>query len=982
MMKRLVLTILLVASLASGATQTKNTIPAAGSSFLSDLQNFLREEDAERFADYFVGTVVSGGTHGTVAGLTGTPSAMTAYPGGFLVTESGSITYSDDSTCWVIAHKLETGNLTTFTRVSGTNYLTDCASSAKPSLPSDSIWLMEVTTASGAITAVTDLRTMVPYAGTYLLSELPAVGKRGRLAFVRDINDLFLDNGTEWVPVSGKIVITPLAYGAKGDVREEATGATISALSTTLTCPACAFEPDVAGQTILVKGAGSGGAIHATTIASRTSASVVEITVAAVTTVSGVRVQWGTDDTTDVQQAIDAAEASLVTFDLAGRTYLISTLINYDDATKLGNIRVVNGTLLRKAGANISLFQVSRSNWAIFDPGVTLDHNSRMEHSGTTMRQPALTIHNAVHFLFRGEIKQATGYCILGYQQGDGTNQDTKTFTVEYAYLNNCWEGGVGIFNTGNETTYRINHNRIDVSTVHPNSAALPLQGPNGVIFEVENLPVATQTIELAEVFDNWIKVGGTLASNATGINHSNSTATLNIRHTRIVKNIIIPSDAELQVGISWENPCESDTTAEGSCRVEVEGNLVRGRGSANLIDVISGTPTNLKNLLSFKDNIGMTGLGSQASAPFKVQGDWEGATLSDNKIIRDPDTTYDSNYTDGFELTGSINLLKLGNTWDASNLGSEVRFTDAKSYFIPLGQAISIKRTAAAAGSYVEIGKLYAVSASPSPCFSVAVSADHVSKLWNLCLSSAMADGFFVAPPISSTGAVGGDDFDLDVAGSQAADATTYLRVRTVSGTISEALSITIIPLTVRNASGSPSKIQFIPTSATAAATHPTTVFAGRPGKHTYKVPVARTQCIAAAVTCDITILVLPAKTYLDFVIADVVTQFACTAVCTSSTLSATLGTSAGGTQLLASFDIDAAAAQFGDADAELGATLNAAARAADGALFPGVLLSWSATTTVTLRITSGTGNLGDGATTNLSAGLINIYLTVEVMP
>ena len=244
------------------------------------------------------------------------------------------------------------------------------------------------------------------------------------------------------------------------------------------------------------------------------------------------------------------------------------------------------------------------------------------------------------------------------------------------------------------------------------------------------------------------------------------------------------------------------------------------------------------------------------------------------------------------------------------------------------------------------------------------------------------MADGFFVAPPISSTGAVGGDDFDLDVAGSQAADATTYLRVRTVSGTISEALSITIIPLTVRNASGSPSKIQFIPTSATAAATHPTTVFAGRPGKHTYKVPVARTQCIAAAVTCDITILVLPAKTYLDFVIADVVTQFACTAVCTSSTLSATLGTSAGGTQLLASFDIDAAAAQFGDADAELGATLNAAARAADGALFPGVLLSWSATTTVTLRITSGTGNLGDGATTNLSAGLINIYLTVEVMP
>ena len=148
------------------------------------------------------------------------------------------------------------------------------------------------------------------------------------------------------------------------------------------------------------------------------------------------------------------------------------------------------------------------------------------------------------------------------------------------------------------------------------------------------------------------------------------------------------------------------------------------------------------------------------------------------------------------------------------------------------------------------------------------------------------------------------------------------------------------------------------------------------------YKVTVTSANCIAAATTCDLTIATLPAKTFLKAVIADLTTVYACTAVCTSTTLSGTLGTSAGGTQLLASMDLDAAAAQFGDADAELGATMNAAARSANGALFNGVLMSWSGTTTVTYRITSGTGNLGDGAATNLSQGTIVFYLVTEVFP
>jgi hypothetical protein len=137
-----------------------NTIPTASASFLDDLTTFLKNEDADRFHEQFTDYVESGGLHGTVAGLVGTPSALTAYPAGHRITESGSITYPDaTSYVWVIANKATTGDAGGFTRVAGTHYLIQSAG-AQPALPSGAIWLMQVTTAAGAITAVTDLRTL------------------------------------------------------------------------------------------------------------------------------------------------------------------------------------------------------------------------------------------------------------------------------------------------------------------------------------------------------------------------------------------------------------------------------------------------------------------------------------------------------------------------------------------------------------------------------------------------------------------------------------------------------------------------------------------------------------------------------------------------------------------------------------------------------------------------------------------------------
>ena len=144
------------------------------------------------------------------------------------------------------------------------------------------------------------------------------------------------------------------------------------------------------------------------------------------------------------------------------------------------------------------------------------------------------------------------------------------------------------------------------------------------------------------------------------------------------------------------------------------------------------------------------------------------------------------------------------------------------------------------------------------------------------------------------------------------------------------------------------------------------------------YKVTVTFANVTTNDVTHDLTIATLPAKTFLTHALIDVVTPYVCEDTCTTATLSGTLGSSAGGTEYLASFDADAAAAQFGDAAGELGASLTEAT-------IPttiGALGSWTATTTVSYRLTSGTGNLATGGVTNLNAGSVTFYLSTLKMP
>jgi len=135
------------------------------------------------------------------------------------------------------------------------------------------------------------------------------------------------------------------------------------------------------------------------------------------------------------------------------------------------------------------------------------------------------------------------------------------------------------------------------------------------------------------------------------------------------------------------------------------------------------------------------------------------------------------------------------------------------------------------------------------------------------------------------------------------------------------------------------------------------------------YKVTVTYQALAAAAVTADKTIATLPAKMRLVGIIADTTTKYIGGAV-TATTL--IVGKTVGGNEYVVSHDVFAAAITKGLADADLGTSINRA-----GAIQGGDLASWTATTIVSVRLTTTTAN-----TNALTQGSTTYYLIVEQMP
>ncbi|MEU6552109.1 hypothetical protein ABZ915_17760 [Streptomyces sp. NPDC046915] len=113
--------------------------------------------------------------------------------------------------------------------------------------------------------------------------------------------------------------VTASVYGAAGDAQVVTDGAMASG-SAVLTSSTANWPTSVVGKAISVKNAGPTGVTTlVTTVASRQSATQITLTAANASggAVSGAVVIWGTDDTSAIQAAVDAAEAYLA----AGHTY-------------------------------------------------------------------------------------------------------------------------------------------------------------------------------------------------------------------------------------------------------------------------------------------------------------------------------------------------------------------------------------------------------------------------------------------------------------------------------------------------------------------------------------------------------------------------------------------------------------------------------------------------------------------------------------
>lgn len=120
-----------------------------------------------------------------------------------------------------------------------------------------------------------------------------------------------------------------------------------------------------------------------------------------------------------------------------------------------------------------------------------------------------------------------------------------------------------------------------------------------------------------------------------------------------------------------------------------------------------------------------------------------------------------------------------------------------------------------------------------------------------------------------------------------------------------------------------------------------------------------------AAALTADLTICTLPAKTRIVAMHTDTTTAFTGSA----GTVALIVGTGAGAAEYIATHDVKSAAIRKGLADADMGSLLTRAA-----AIQGGSMPSWTATQAVVARITSGTGN-----TSTITAGSVTFYVVVE---
>jgi hypothetical protein len=146
------------------ATQTINTVPSANATFITDVQTFLEQENADRDTLRGNNNVISGGLSPTSANLTATITEIIAFPNGFYVTQAAtSHTYTASKRTFVYVRDDDSRTITisgaTITYDSYLVFAETTASTEIPDTPTGTILLFYADTSGAAITSVVDLRS-------------------------------------------------------------------------------------------------------------------------------------------------------------------------------------------------------------------------------------------------------------------------------------------------------------------------------------------------------------------------------------------------------------------------------------------------------------------------------------------------------------------------------------------------------------------------------------------------------------------------------------------------------------------------------------------------------------------------------------------------------------------------------------------------------------------------------------------------------
>ena len=194
-----------------------------------------------------------------------------------------------------------------------------------------------------------------------------------------------LGAGTSFPSFNQVITVTAAPYNALGDARQAADGA-INGGSSTFTSASIGFASGDVGKAISINGAGSAGAAFQATITGFVNSTTVTLSTPAATTVSSALFTYGTDNTTPIQNAINACPVDLVTGSgcqlhfPAGRYFVTGNLVvNRGTSGETGGIWLVGdgnwtsrivGSNAISSGAILSFNHVQANPSGIVDLGI------------------------------------------------------------------------------------------------------------------------------------------------------------------------------------------------------------------------------------------------------------------------------------------------------------------------------------------------------------------------------------------------------------------------------------------------------------------------------------------------------------------------------------------------------------------------------------------------------------------------------------